>query len=220
MTTPSPSSAVRGPRKHRVSELLLILLAVVISAGAYALVGVGTTDELPANVYSYTAWLAVLGVALHVVVWWRASYADPVLVPIAVLLNGIGLAMIYRIDMALDSSAANSQLIWMTLGTLLAALVIIFLRDHRLLRRYTYTAGFAALLLLLLPLVPGLGRTVNGARIWIFIGPMSFQPGEIAKILLAIFFAGYLVAYRDQMVLAGPKILGRSEERRVGPANM
>src|SRR5699024_4758733 len=81
-------------------------------------------------------------------------------------------------------------------------------RDHRLLRRYTYASGLAALVLLLLPLVPLLGRTVNGARIWIFIGPMSFQPGELAKILLAIFFAGYLVAYRDPMVLAGPKILG------------
>ena len=208
MTTPSPSGGLRGPRKHRVSELLLILLAVVISAGAYTLVGVGTTDEVPANVYSYTAWLAVLGVGIHIIVWWRASYADPILVPVAVLLNGIGLAMIYRIDMTREATAANSQLIWMTLGTVLAALVIVFLRDHRLLRRYTYTSGLAALVLLLLPLVPLLGRTVNGARIWIFIGPMSFQPGEIAKILLAIFFAGYLVAYRDQMVLAGPKILG------------
>ena len=208
MTTPSPSGALRGPRKHRISELLLILLAVVISAGAYTLVGVGTQDEIPANVYSYTAWLAALGIGMHIIVWWRASYADPILVPIAVLLNGIGLAMIYRIDNALETRASTSQLMWMTLGTLLAALVIVFLRDHRLLRRYTYTAGLAALLLLLLPLIPGLGRTVNGARIWIFLGPMSFQPGEIAKILLAIFFAGYLVAYRDQMVLAGPKILG------------
>ena len=208
MTTPSPSGALRGPRKHRISELLLILLAVVISAGAYTLVGVGTQDEIPANVYSYTAWLAALGIGMHIIVWWRASYADPILVPIAVLLNGIGLAMIYRIDNALETGAANSQLMWMTLGTLLAALVIVFLRDHRLLRRYTYTAGLAALILLLLPLIPGLGRTVNGARIWIFLGPLSFQPGEIAKILLAIFFAGYLVAYRDQMVLAGPKILG------------
>ena len=208
MTTPSPSGALRGPRKHRISELLLILLAVVISAGAYTLVGVGTQDEIPANVYSYTAWLAALGIGMHIIVWWRASYADPILVPIAVLLNGIGLAMIYRIDNALETGAANSQLMWMTLGTLLAALVIVFLRDHRLLRRYTYTAGLAALILLLLPLIPGLGRTVNGARIWIFLGHMSFQPGEIAKILLAIFFAGYLVAYRDQMVLAGPKILG------------
>lgn len=208
MTTTSPSSGVRGPRKHRVSELLLILLAVVIAAGAYTLVGVGTTDEVPANVYEYTAVLAVLGIGLHIVIWWRASYADPILAPVAVLLNGIGLAMIYRIDMALERSAANSQMVWMGLGTILAALVIVFLRDHRLLRRYTYTAGLAALVLLLLPLIPGLGRTINGARIWIFIGPMSFQPGEIAKILLAIFFAGYLVAYRDQMVLAGPKILG------------
>lgn len=198
----------QAPRPYRLAELMLTALAVVISAGAYALVGLGTEDTVPANVYWYTGWLAALGLGLHVLTWWRAKYADPVLVPLAILLNGIGLAMIYRIDLAKDSSTATSQLIWMTLGSILAGLVIVFLRDHRLLRRFTYTCGFAALAFLLLPLIPGLGTTINGARIWINVGPFSFQPGEIAKILLAVFFAGYLVSFRDQLVLAGPKILG------------
>jgi cell division protein FtsW (lipid II flippase) len=209
--TPAPSAeATRRRTRSRMTELLLILLAVVISAGAYILTSMGAEGEVPANAYTYTAWLAVLGLGLHAVVWWRASYADPVLVPIAVLLNGVGLAMIYRINIAKpdSSSSADNQLIWMTLGTVLAALVLVFLRDHRLLRRFTYTCGLAALVLLLLPLVPGLGTTINGARIWIRLAGMSFQPGEIAKILLAIFFAGYLVSFRDQLVLAGPKILG------------
>lgn len=207
-TPEAVAQPAQGPRTYRFAELGLIAIAVIISAGGYALVGLGAEDTVPANVYVYTGLLAALGLGLHVLIWWRAKYADPVIVPIAVLLNGIGLAMIYRIDLATDSSTANSQLIWMTLGTILAGLVVVLLRDHRLLRRFTYTCGFAALFLLLLPLIPGLGTTINGARIWIHLGPFSFQPGEIAKILLAVFFAGYLVSYRDQLVLAGPKILG------------
>lgn len=214
----------RSPQALRISELLLTALAVVISAGAYALVGLGSEQTVPANVYHYAGWLAALALALHLIVWWRARYADPVLVPLAVLLNGLGLAMIYRIDVAKtaagrESNAAVSQLIWMTLGIILCALVIAFLRDHRMLRRYTYLTGLAALVLLMLPLVPGLGKTINGARIWIGIGGMSFQPGEIAKICLAIFFAGYLVSFRDQLVLAGPKFLGMQfpRPRDLGP---
>jgi len=214
----------RSPQALRISELLLTALAVVISAGAYALVGLGSEHTVPANVYQYAGWLAALALALHLIVWWRARYADPVLVPLAVLLNGLGLAMIYRIDVAKtaagrESNAAVSQLIWMTLGIILCALVIAFLRDHRMLRRYTYLTGLAALVLLMLPLVPGLGKTINGARIWIGIGGMSFQPGEIAKICLAIFFAGYLVSFRDQLVLAGPKFLGMQfpRPRDLGP---
>lgn len=227
---PALSPAATTPQRHRspqalrISELLLTALAVVISAGAYALVGLGSEQTVPANVYQYAGWLAALALALHLIVWWRARYADPVLVPLAVLLNGLGLAMIYRIDVAKtaagrESNAAVSQLIWMTLGIILCALVIAFLRDHRMLRRYTYLTGLAALVLLMLPLVPGLGKTINGARIWIGIGGMSFQPGEIAKICLAIFFAGYLVSFRDQLVLAGPKFLGMQfpRPRDLGP---
>ncbi|MCT1922297.1 FtsW/RodA/SpoVE family cell cycle protein [Brevibacterium luteolum] len=224
----SPAAATsqphRSPQALRISELLLTALAVVISAGAYALVGLGSEQTVPANVYQYAGWLAALALALHLIVWWRARYADPVLVPLAVLLNGLGLAMIYRIDVAKtaagrESNAAVSQLIWMTLGIILCALVIAFLRDHRMLRRYTYLTGLAALVLLMLPLVPGLGKTINGARIWIGVGGMSFQPGEIAKICLAIFFAGYLVSFRDQLVLAGPKFLGMQfpRPRDLGP---
>lgn len=196
------------PRTHRMTELLLIVIAVAISAGAYVLVGLGTTDSIPGNVYEYTIWLACLGLGLHAVVWWRAKYADPVLVPVAILLNGIGLAMIFRLDQASKTSVATNQLIWMTLGCILAALVVIFLRDHRILRRWIYISGLAAIAMLLLPLVPGLGHTVLGARIWIHVGPFSFQPGEVAKLLLAVFFAGYLVNYRDQLALAGGKFLG------------
>lgn len=209
MTSDSVSQAAR-PRPYRLAELGLLILALAASSSAYALVGLGVDGEMPTDIYQYMAWLAALAVILHVVVWWKAKYADPVLVPIAVLLNGLGLAMIHRVDLGRDEflDSATQQLIWMTLGVGLAVAVLVFLRDHRWLRRYTYVSGFLALFFLLLPLVPGLGRTINGARIWIGIGPLSFQPGEVAKILLAIFFAGYLVSFRDQLVLAGPKILG------------
>ena len=85
--------------------------------------------------------------------------------------------------------------------------MIIGLRDHRRLQAFTYTAGLAAIVLLLLPLLPGIGRNINGARIWIHLGPMSFQPGEIAKVLLVIAFAGYLVLHRDALALAGRRFL-------------
>ncbi|WP_082819213.1 FtsW/RodA/SpoVE family cell cycle protein [Brevibacterium linens] len=205
----APSQTAR-PRTYRLAELGLLILAIAVATSAYALVGLGVEDTIPANVYGYAAWLTALGVILHIVVWIKAKYADPVLVPIAVLLNGLGLAMIYRVDLGRDEylGSAMTQLVWMTLGVGLAIAVIFVVRDHRWLRRYTYVSGFAALVFLLLPLIPGIGKTINGARIWIGVGPLSFQPGEIAKILLAIFFAGYLVTYKDQLVAAGPKILG------------
>ena len=203
----------KGPRTYRIAELFLILLAIAVSAGAYALVGLGTDKQIPANVIEYSVWLAALSIILHAVTWWRAKYADPVIVPIAVLLNGLGLAMIFRLDQAKNTHVAVNQLIWMTLGVLLATATVIFVRDHRILRRWTYTFGLAALLLLLLPLIPGLGKTINGARIWIHLGPFSFQPGELAKIFLAIFFAGYLVTFRDQLTAAGKKFLGLSFPR-------
>lgn len=138
----TPNQGAR-PRPYRLAELGLLILAIAVSTSAYALVGLGTEDTIPANVYQYAAWLAALGIILHIVVWWKAKYADPVLVPIAVLLNGLGLAMIYRIDLGREEmkNSALTQLVWMTLGVGLAILVIFVVKDHRWLRRYTYVSG-------------------------------------------------------------------------------
>lgn len=103
---------------------------------------------------------------------------------------------------------ANRQAMWTVLGVIAAAGVLIWLRDHRTLRRYTYVSMIAGLVLLMLPMLPVIGTEINGARIWITLGPMSFQPAELAKIFLAVFFAGYLVTNRDNLALAGPKVLG------------
>ncbi|HSE54368.1 MAG TPA: FtsW/RodA/SpoVE family cell cycle protein, partial [Nocardioidaceae bacterium] len=201
-------------RRRRGAELFLIVLSLLVGIGAYAAVGLGVEGTIPANIVGYGAWLAVLVVACHIVVRMTAPYADPVLLPVVAALNGLGLAMIYRIDLAelSQNEDANTfstdQLIWMTLGVFLFVAVLVLLRDHRRLQAFTYTCGLGAIVLLLLPLMPVLGTEINGARIWINIGPMSFQPGEIAKVLLVIFFAGYLVLHRDALALAGRRVIG------------
>lgn len=203
-----------APRTRRNVELVLLVIAVGISMGAYGLVGLGTSGTWPPQLWAYGAGFAVLAVALHLVVRIRAAYADPVLLPVAITLNGLGLAMIHRIDLARIpirenySPMAPKQLVWASIGVVAAIVVIWFLKDHRMLRRYTFTAMVGGFVLLLLPLIPGLGREINGARIWIGLGPLSFQPGELAKIVLTVFFAGYLVTQRDNLSLAGKKFLG------------
>lgn len=200
------------PPTRRGLELGLLVIAVAIVLLAWVTVDLNRNGTVPANIVPVAGGFAALAVVVHLVVRWRASYADPVLLPIVVVLNGLGLVMIHRLDLARNhlgvDGDAYRQLIWTTLGVVLAIVVIIGLRDHRLLRRYTFISLAAGIVLLLLPLVPGLGRTVNGSRIWISLGPFSFQPGEFAKIALTIFFAGYLVQTRDVLSLAGKKVLG------------
>ena len=189
------------PRTRRNVELLLLLLAVAIVLVAYLNVGLAIDGEFPPDLVKYGSGLLALSVGFHLVLRWRASYADPLLLPIATLLNGLGLVMIHRLDLAHGRTGSDllapKQLMWSTLAVIIAAGVIIVLRDHRHLRRFTFTAMALGLGMLLLPLMPVIGRNINGSRIWIGIGPLSFQPGEVAKILLAIFFAGYLVQTRD-----------------------
>lgn len=211
-------------RAGRGVELGLLLLALAIGVASYALVGIGTTDKVPPDVLGYGIGMAALAIGIHLVLRWRAPYADPVILPITVALNGIGLAMIYRIDFAYaargrEDSFAQRQLLWTAISVVLAAAVIILLRDHRTLRRYTYTAMIAGLVLVMLPLVPGLGVSINGASIWVRVGGVGFQPAEFAKIAFAIFFAGYLVTHRDTLALAGPKVLGLQlpRPRDLGP---
>jgi cell division protein FtsW (lipid II flippase) len=212
----SAASPVRGftHRRRRGAELVLLLLALVVGIGAYAAVGLGVQGHVPTDIVGYGGWLAVLCLGCHVVVRIFAPYADPVLLPIVSALNGLGLAMIHRIDLA-DLAAnkqahtfAPDQLVWMTLGVVLFIVVLVVLRDHRRLQAFTYTSGFAALVLLVMPLLPLIGTEIHGARIWIRLGPMSFQPGEVAKVCLVVFFAGYLVLHRDALALAGRRFAG------------
>jgi hypothetical protein len=153
-------------RQRRGAELVLLVLALAVGVGAYAAVGLGVKYELPADMIGYSIWLAALALAAHVVVRWVAPWSDPVLLPVVTALNGLGLAMIYRIDLASDTNLSAKQLMWTTLGVVLFAGVLIVLRDHRRLQAFTYTIGLLSIFLLLLPMIPGLGKEINGARIW------------------------------------------------------
>lgn len=203
----------------RWAELLLVLVAAALGVGAFAAVGLGASGELPPGLAVYGFALLGIAVVTHLVVRWRAPFADPVLLPSALALNGMGLAMIHRIDVANTAQAeqldlprpaveAPGQLLWSTVGLLLMVLVLWVVRDHRVLARYTYLAFLLGVILLLLPLVPGLGVEINGARIWISVLGQSFQPGEAAKVVLVVAFSSYLVVHREALALAGRRLLG------------
>ncbi|MVO90900.1 FtsW/RodA/SpoVE family cell cycle protein [Streptomyces sp. p1417] len=196
----TPVPAVRVPRR-RGTELALIVVAVLLSVYGYCEVGLARDGAVPPGAAGYGAGLGVLALLAHVAVRLRAPYADPLLLPIAVLLNGLGLVLIYRLDLETPGDrAAPAQLIWSTVGVALFIAVVLLLRDHRLLCRYAYLSVVTALVLMIVPIF---FPAVNGARIWIRIGGFSFQPGEFAKILLAVFFAGYLAANRTALAYSG-----------------
>ncbi|KMS86999.1 MULTISPECIES: FtsW/RodA/SpoVE family cell cycle protein [Streptomyces] len=205
-----------GAPSRRNTELALLIFAVVIPVFAYANVGLALDGRVPAGLLSYGLGLGLLAGVAHVAVRKFASYADPLLLPLATLLNGLGLVCIWRLDQSklLQSlpnfvAAAPRQLLYTALGIALFVVVLIFLKDHRVLQRYTYISMFSALVLLVLPLVPGLGANIYGAKIWINIpGLGSLQPGEFAKIVLAVFFAGYLMVKRDALALASRRFMG------------
>jgi cell division protein FtsW (lipid II flippase) len=199
-TTPR---AVRLPRRRGV-ELALIVVAVGLCVYGYCAVGLAKNGTLPPGAAGYGAGLGVLALLAHLAVRLRAPYADPLLLPIGVLLNGLGLVLIYRLDLETPHDhAAPTQLVWSTLGVALFAVIVLMVRDHRWLQRYAYVCVVAALALLLLPI---LFPAVNGARIWIRIAGFSIQPGEFAKVLLAVFFAAYLAANRSALAYTGRRV--------------
>ncbi|OPG02584.1 cell division protein FtsW [Streptomyces sp. GKU 895] len=198
-----PAPAVRLPRRRGI-ELALIVVAVLLSVYGYCAVGLARHGTVPPGAAGYGAGLGVLALVAHLAVRYRAPYADPLLLPIGVLLNGLGLVLIYRLDLETPGDrAAPTQLVWSTVGVALFIVTALFLRDFRVLQRYSYVCVAAALALLVLPIA---FPAVNGARIWIRIAGFSIQPGEFAKVLLAVFFAAYLAANRNALAFAGRRI--------------
>ncbi len=228
MSAPSVTPSYAPPR--RGVELALTALAVVVATVAYAAVGLAVDERIPSGTLGYGLGMAVLFLAGHLAVRRLAPHADPLILPCVALLNGLGLVMIRRLDFAAAERAlqvgkqapageAPRQLIWTAVGLLAFVLVLWFVRDHTRLQRYTYTAAAAGLALLLLPALPVLGQTINGARLWVRVGPFTLQPSEVAKLLLIVFFAGYLVAKRDVLSLASRRIAGLDlpRARDLGP---
>ncbi len=205
-------TALRAPRLLLGLELSLLVFAIAVGIAAVVIIDLTVLEHVTTTLLPTGAVFVVAILALHITVRRIAPDADPLILPLATVLNVIGVAMIYRIDLAEGlagwESTSIRQLVWSTVAVAAAIAVLVLIRNHMVLFRYTYLTGLAALLLLLLPMLPGIGAQINGARVWIHIGSFSFQPGEIAKILLAIFFAGYLVRNRDSLAMVGKKFLG------------
>lgn len=213
---------LRVPQTQRNRELALLVFAFLINGSAVALVQLGALGAIDWTFLVYCGGLTALVIALHILLRLRARAADPFVVPIATILTGLGLAMIYRLDLHWDRHGWNAystrQLAWAAIALVAAILVVMFLRNYRVLFRYTYIFGFVGILLLILPIIPGLGTDAN-ADVWVSLGFFSFQPGELAKIALGIFFAGYLVRTRESLTSTGTRFLGITwpRARELGP---
>lgn len=229
MSLPSQLVGVKQPSRRTI-ELLLLVAAWAIGVFGTIQVGWASGEGMPPRLWITVVVVGVLAIAMHVTVRLRARYADPIMLPVTTLLTILGLVMIYRIDVAAAQRAERNQappptpdvyaqLTWFAIAVVLFIAVVILLRDHRKLQRYTYTCGLAGLILLVLPLAPVIGTTVNGATLWVRVGDLSFQPAEVAKLLLTVFFAGYLVVKRDSLALVRTKVLfvGLPRLKDLGP---
>lgn len=223
---PTPASIpLAAPARNtgRWAEAGLLVIALLLGLSGFLLTAINRTGSSPGQFLSMAGCLVATAVVVHLWVRRTAPWADPVILPVAVALNGLGLAMIQRLDMAYKilertHNYASKQAMWTGVGIVLFCAMLL-VRDYRLLRRWDRWAMWAGLAFLILPFVPGLGTEINGARIWIHLGPMSFQPAEMTKVLLAVFFASFLMANRDNLALAGRKILGVNlpRARHLGP---
>lgn len=197
-------------RRRANTELALLVLALIVCLAAYALVGLAREPVLPAGMAGYGGVLAGIALGTHLFLRRAAPGADPLLFPLAFVLNGLGLVMIRRIDFALASEEvselAPSQTIWTMVAVGLLIVTLLVIRDYEVLDRYRYSIGIAAIVLLLMPLLPVIGANINGARLWIQFAGFSFQPGEFAKIGLAIFFASYLAENRQMLTVATNRV--------------
>ncbi len=213
---------IRVPQTQRNRELALLVFAFAINGSAIALVQLGALGAIDWTFLVYCGGLTALVIALHILLRLRARAADPFVVPIATLLTGLGLAMIYRLDLQWErhgwEAYSTRQLAWAAIALISAILVVMFLHNYRVLFRYTYIFGFVGIVLLVLPVIPGLSGGGN-ADVWVDLGFFTFQPGELAKIALAIFFAGYLVRTRESLTSTGTRFLGMTwpRARELGP---
>ena len=192
----------------RLRQASLLLFAMLISVVAFYQMFLRVYGHFPAN---YIGLLAVVG-ALFLVLWGLLlrfkPYASQAILPCVLMLTAIGVVMIARIDKSGNSSVGSRQLIWLCIALTLCGILVAVMRDYRVLRKYSYVNMVIGLILLLSPMIPGLGRNINGAKIWIRIGGYSLQPAEFAKLFLAFFFAAYLFDHRDQLAVGGKKMLG------------
>ena len=229
MTDPQSASedGTMRPARQRRAELTLLLAALGITAAALLSASLALTEDVDPSVTTYLMGVGVGSLGIHVLLRFVAPYADPVLLPVATALSGLGITMIWALQMSRNTEPghveADRQLLWTLVGMVLCAGAVLFVRNPRRLTLYTYLIALAALLLLLLPLSP-LGHEVLGARRWIMIGPFTMQPSEFAKVLLVIFLASYLGRQRDILALVthtlrigGVKVFSAPRARDLAP---
>ncbi len=218
MTTQPQAQVLVAPSTptRRNAELALLCFATLITVVALVIVEANQEQGISWDLASSMLAFLTLFVCAHLAIRRFAPYADPVLLPVVALLNGLGLVMIHRLDLvqgALTPSTPRpsdeQQMLWTLVGVVGFSLVVIFLRDHRILARYGYVFGISGLVLLAIPaLLPDRFSETNGAKIWIRFPGFSIQPAEFSKILLLIFFAAVLVAKRSLFTSAGKHVLG------------
>ena len=202
-------------RRRRASELWLGILAVIVTAGGYVLLLLADGPKLPPDLWAILGAVIGLLVVAHIAVRFLAPRADGTLLPVVALLNGFGYITISRLDREL----ARLQSLWIALGVGAFVLTLMLVRRVSILERYRYTFLFFGVAALLLPLVPGVGYELNGARLWVGIGPVNLQPGEVAKVLVVIFFAAYLVDKRELLRAGTRRLAGMRlpDPKHLGP---
>ncbi|MBO4159528.1 MULTISPECIES: FtsW/RodA/SpoVE family cell cycle protein [Micromonospora] len=207
-------------RSRRNAELSLLALAMVLVAAYGAIVEANLLDTVTRDFWMPAAALGLVFFGMHLVIRWLAPFADPALLPAVALLNGIGVGFLRRLDLgkaapadretlAIFAGTGGRQLAWTLAAVILAAGLLVVMRDHRAVSRYAYTLGLAGIVLVMIPAVlPGRFSEINGAKLWIRVGGFSIQPGEFAKLALLVFFAYYLVRKREVLSLASRRVLG------------
>ncbi|MBB4935557.1 cell division protein FtsW (lipid II flippase) [Lipingzhangella halophila] len=208
MNAPSTGTATLPPVKRRNAELVMILVALGISLSAFAASGLALNDSVPGALFGYGVTFGGLALATHMALRFIAPYADPLILPCAIFLNGLGLAMVWRLNQGDegDHAGVGTQVIWAAIGMALCLAILFFIKEPRVLQRYPYITLLVAIVLLSSPMIPGLGQEVLGARRWIAVGPFQLQPSEFAKLALVVFLSGYLVVKRDVLSLASKAI--------------
>ncbi|MFD7665471.1 FtsW/RodA/SpoVE family cell cycle protein [Streptomyces sp. NPDC059788] len=217
------AALAQAPDRRR-TEMWLLAFAVLITVFGYTYTGLSMNGRVPDGLPGFAAAMFFMALVPHLVVRRFAPRADPLILPLATLLTGIGLVLLHRLDITYAATprlhmtpAADGQLVWTVIGVAVCTAVLMLLRDHRFLQRYIYLTMAVALVLLMAPaFFPG---DTYGAKRWIFVGPLSLQPGEFVKIMIAVFFAGYLTMNRDALALTGRRVMGVQlpPGRQLGP---
>ncbi|HEU5004296.1 MAG TPA: FtsW/RodA/SpoVE family cell cycle protein [Actinomycetota bacterium] len=204
---------------RRNTEASLLVLASVVAVGGYWLTSLAKSSGVPHRLALYAGTYIGVYLVCHLAVRRFTPAADPLFLPIAALLNAVGLVLIARLDVARHQDLAGAQLRWLVISGAAFVATLVFVKDVRALARYRYSWAAAAIVLILLPITPHLGETINGARLWVRVGSLTFQPGEFGKICLVLFFAGYLAERRELLAVAVRRIgpLGVPELRHFGP---